>query len=199
MDPTFWTIFIRANFYIEPNFKYFSLWLFHPLVRGSLNRNGFTTENNICNVLHKGFRISSIKNEPENQIPKITEIAEIQTIDLNNNLSDITTNSLGFPTIVAGSSRKKNQKRKISTFLSSWISSQISSENGRPAMHGEKILIFIEYLNHPTFIIFMDLGRKVKFLKQTIKKTLEKLNYHAPDVKDIRLIFNAKERFITIF
>ena len=37
----------------------------------------------------------------------------------------------------------------------------------------------------------MDLGRKVKFLKRTVKKTLEKLNYHPHDTKDIRLIFNA--------
>ena len=70
------------------------------------------------------------------------------------------------------------------------ISSQISNESGR-SIHGEKILIFIEYLSHPTFIIFMDLGRKVKFLKQTVKKTLEKLNYHPHDTKDIRLIFNT--------
>jgi len=98
--------------------------------------------------------------------------------------------SFDFLPSLAGSSRKKTSKRKLPTFLSSFISSQNSNESGR-SIHGEKILIFIEYLSHPTFIIFMDTGRKVKFLKQTVKKTLEKLNYHPHDTKDIRVIFNA--------
>ena len=153
----------------------------------TFHRNGYTIENDLCSVLHKGFRISSIRNQPE------SKFTEIQTTDLNNNfisLDDHDSFSLGFPTIMAGSSRKKTSKRKLPTFLSSFISSQMSNETGR-SIHGEKILIFIEYLSHPTFMIFMDLGRKVKFLKQTVKKTLEKLNYHPHDTKDIRLIFNA--------
>ena len=153
----------------------------------TFHRNGFTTENDTCAVLHKGFRISSIKNQRE------SNITEIQTTDLNNNFISLDNHdsiSIDFPPTIAGSSRKKTSKRKLPTFLSSLISSQISNESGR-SIHREKILIFIEYLSHPTFIIFMDLGRKVKFLKQTVKKTLEKLNYHTHDIKDIRLIFNA--------
>ena len=153
----------------------------------TFHRNGYTIENDLCSVLHKGFRISSIKNQQE------SKITEIQTTDLNNNFISLDNHDSfahGFPTIIAGSSRKKTAKRKLPTFLSSFISGQISNESGR-SIHGEKILIFIEYLSHPTFIIFMDLGRKVKFLKQTVKKTLEKLNYHPHDTKDIRLIFNA--------
>ena len=159
----------------------------------TFHRNGFTTETETCHVLHKGFRISTIKNEPEP--PKFTAI---ETVDLKNNTSDIYnlpsnlyTNLLGFPSRRAGSSRNKTPKRKP-TLLSSWISSQSSTSRNERSTHGEKVLIFIEYLNHPTFIVFMDLGRTVKFLKQTVKKTTQKLKYHVHDVKDIRLIFNAK-------
>jgi len=34
----------------------------------TFHRNGFTTENDTCSILHKGFRISSIKNQPESKI-----------------------------------------------------------------------------------------------------------------------------------
>ena len=62
-----------------------------------------------------------------------------------------------------------------------------SMDNSCPTM-----LVFIQYLNYPTFIIFIKSENDILFLKQTVGKTLEKFNYQVVNVDDIRLIFNTK-------
>ena len=62
-----------------------------------------------------------------------------------------------------------------------------SMDNSCPTM-----LVFIQYLNYPTFIIFINSENDILFLKQTVGKTLEKFNYQVVNVDDIRLIFNTK-------
>ena len=67
---------------------------------------------------------------------------------------------LSFPSIVVGSSRKRPVKRNFTAFMSGLISSNNSSNNAM-SIEGRKISLFIDHLNHPSFIVFMDLGRKI--------------------------------------
>ena len=54
------------------------------------------------------------------------------------------------------------------------------------------MLVFVQYLNYPSFIIFTNSENDILFLKQMIGNTLEKLNYGEVHVDNIRLICNTK-------
>ena len=153
----------------------------------TFHRNGFTKENNCCYKLHQGFHKSSIQNqsvEIGNQVTNMDEIS--QALDMSD------TCDLSFPPIMAGSSRKRTVKRSFTAFMSGLIPNINSSTNGN-SIEGRKILLFIDHLNHPSFMVFMNIGRKVVFLKQTLLKTLERFSYSRCQLNDIRLIFNANQ------
>lgn len=56
----------------------------------------------------------------------------------------------------------------------------------------QKVLIYIEYMSHPPFLIAIDKARTVKNLKQMMEKTLSLYNYIATNATQMRLLYNGQ-------
>jgi len=56
----------------------------------------------------------------------------------------------------------------------------------------QKVLLYIEYMSHPPFLIVIDKARTVKNLKQMMEKTLSLYNYISTNAAQMRLLYNGQ-------
>ena len=56
----------------------------------------------------------------------------------------------------------------------------------------QKVLLYIEYMSHPPFLIVIDKARTVKNLKQMMEKTLSLYNYISTNATQMRLLYNGQ-------
>ena len=56
----------------------------------------------------------------------------------------------------------------------------------------QKVLLYIEYMSHPPFLIVIDKARTVKNLKQMMEKTLNLYNYISTNAAQMRLLYNGQ-------
>ena len=136
------------------------------------HRNGYTTNTMICDILHEGFEVSSSMNELERNIAQEQFNQEI-TLD-----------QLVLPSKPIGGSTTTEKRYKPSSLMSS-IFDYFMPYRG-------KILMFIEYLHHPKIMIYIENEKTVASVKQIIQKTVDKLNYPALTLSDIRLLYNTE-------
>ena len=56
----------------------------------------------------------------------------------------------------------------------------------------QKVLLYIEYMSHPPFLIIIDKARTVMNLKQMMEKTLNLYNFLPPNARQMRLVYNGQ-------